>query len=98
MRENRLYQRFRWLFRYYDALLFLESTLENGRADSMKEALNLYETHLHQERMEVNSRITLEMNMRQCQMLAGIEESMARVERDANIAATFSILNFLSNC
>lgn len=83
-------------YRYYDAVIFLESMLVNGRADSMKEALNLYETHLHQQRLETNSQLAFEMNKRQCEMLTDINTSAKRAERNSSIAATFSILSFLN--
>ncbi|MCQ2565799.1 MAG: hypothetical protein MJ194_03000 [Clostridia bacterium] len=82
-------------YRYYDALVFFENALENGRADSMKEALNLYETYLHQVRMETNARLTTEMNRRQCEMLVNINEKANQAARNSSIAATFSILSFL---
>lgn len=48
-------------YRYYYAASYLESALINGRADSMKEALNLYETHLHQQTLEANNQAALEI-------------------------------------
>lgn len=37
-----------------DAVEFFYNVINNYRADSMKEAINLYETHMHQQRVESN--------------------------------------------
>lgn len=39
-------------YRYLDAAKFILFYLENGRADNMKEACNLYEEELHRQKME----------------------------------------------
>ena len=83
-------------YRYYDAAEFFESALANGRADSMKEAINLYELHLHQLQMESNSRQMLEQQRMQSNMLANIEASANSAAMNSGIAATFSVLNFIS--
>lgn len=83
-------------YRYYDAVSFLEASLANGRADSMKEALNQYELYLHQKALEMNSRASLELNRQQCAMMASIESHARNAERNSGIAAAFSIFNFLS--
>ena len=54
------------LKRYYSskylnlkAVLFLLEVLQTGRADSSKEAYNLYEEELHREKMQENARGTV---------------------------------------
>lgn len=39
-------------YRYYSAALYVHQVLVNARADSLKEALNLYEDQLHRWKME----------------------------------------------
>ena len=41
--------------------------VENRRADSWKDVVNLYETHLHQVRLEENARKTLEQSILQAE-------------------------------
>lgn len=82
-------------YRYYDAVAFFESALANGRADSMKEAINLYEEHIHRMNMELNGRQMLEQSRMQGVMLANIEENSRAAAYNSNMAATFSILNYL---
>ena len=84
-------------YRSYDAVVFFESALANGRADSMKEALNLYEEHLHRAALEMNSQLTLEQSRRQSAMLASIEDSARQTAINSGIAAGFSVLNYLSH-
>lgn len=84
-------------YRNYNAVAFFESALANGRADSMKEALNLYEEYLHRAAMELNSQLALEQSRQQSAMLANIEESSRQTAVNSGIAAGFSVLNFLSN-
>ncbi len=84
-------------YRNYNAVVFFESALANGRADSMKEALNLYEEYLHRAALELNSQMALEQSRQQSAMLANIEESSRQTAVNSGIAAGFSVLNFLSN-
>ena len=84
-------------YRNLAAVTFFESALANGRADSMKEALNLYEEHLHRTALEMNSQLALEQSRRQSAMLADIEASSRQTAINSGIAAGFSVLNFLSN-
>lgn len=46
-----------------DAAEFFYNTINNYRADSLKEAINLYETHLHQQRVETNQQKALNQQM-----------------------------------
>ena len=84
-------------YRYYDAVSFFESALVNGRADSMKEAINLYESHLHMKALESDSQAMLRMNQRQSEMLGSINASSNAAARNSEIAATFSVLSFLNS-
>lgn len=82
-------------YRYYDAVAFFEKVIMNGQADSLKEATNLYEEYLHRLRMEINSQKLLEKAEQQVAMLAQIEINSYEAARNAGIAATFSIANYL---
>lgn len=46
-----------------DASEFFYNLINNYRADSLKEAINLYETHLHQQRVETNQQKALNQQM-----------------------------------
>lgn len=82
-------------YRYYDAVSFFENALTNGRADSLKEAINLYEEHIHRQNMELNSRQILHQNRMQSEMLANIEQSAQQAAVNTGITATFTILQYL---
>jgi len=83
-------------YRYYDAAVFIESALENGRAESMKEAINLYENHLHQMRMENYNRQILFANEQQCKMLTAIEDNTNSIDRTTSTMLGFNVWQFLS--
>ncbi|MDY3691883.1 MAG: hypothetical protein SO072_07920 [Dysosmobacter sp.] len=82
-------------YRYYDAVVFFESALANGRADSMKEAINLYEETIHRQNMELHGRQMLEQCRMQSAMLANIEQYSKEAAINSGIAASFSVLNYL---
>lgn len=82
-------------YRYYDAVAYFEHVLANEQADSMKEAINLFEEYLHRQRLEQNSAILLEQAQRQSQMLSNIERSSNAAAQNSGMAAAFSILNYL---
>lgn len=82
-------------YRYYDAVAYFEHVLANEQAESMKEAINLFEEHLHRQRLEQNSAILLEQAQRQSQMLSNIERSSNAAAQNSGMAAAFSILNYL---
>ena len=46
-------------YRSFEALSFFEQALANGRAESIKEVMNLYEEHLHRMTLEQNSNLAL---------------------------------------
>lgn len=83
-------------YRYFAAVSFFESALANGRADNMKEAINLYEEHIHRQSMEANSRALLEQSRQQSAMMASIERSARQTAINTDTTAIFSVLNFLS--
>lgn len=82
-------------YRYYYAAQFFEKALSNYRADSMKEAVNLFEEYLHRQNLENQNQQMLINNQRQNQMLANIEADSASAARGSNMAAAFSVLNFM---
>lgn len=82
-------------YRYYDAVAYFEHVLANEQADSMKEAINLFEEYLHRQRLEQNSAILLEQAQRQSEMLSNIEHSSNVAAQNSGMAAAFSILNYL---
>lgn len=82
-------------YRCYDAVLFMERAARNGRADNMKEAINLYEEDLHRRRLETNSAVAIHMQQEQCKMLSDIEYNSHRAAVNSGIAATFSVLSYL---
>lgn len=83
-------------YRYYDAVAFFENALANGRADSMKEAVNLYETHLHQMRLENANQQMLFINEQQSKMMAEIEKNTRDAKRATELNTAFNVLYFLS--
>lgn len=84
-------------YRYYDAAVYFEKALANGQAESMKEAINLYEEHMHRMALEEDSKIALEQSRRQSAMLADIQDSSRQTAKNSAIAATFSVLNFMDS-
>lgn len=81
-------------YRYYNAVSHFEHTLANGQADSMKEAISLYEEFLHRCRLEADSARIIQENMRQTEMLESINKSSKSTAINSGVAATFSILSF----
>ncbi len=83
-------------YRSFEALSFFEQALANGRAESMKEVMNLYEEHLHRMTLEQNSNLALQQQYIQTQMISAVKQSAHNASVNAGIAAGFSILSFLS--
>lgn len=83
-------------YQNYEAVCFFEQALANGRADSMQEAINLYEEQLHRMTMEQNSRRAVQEQYLQSQMIADIQKSSRAAAINSGIAATFSVLTFLN--
>lgn len=84
-------------YRFYDAVAFFEKVLANGQADSMKEAMNLYDRHTHERTLERNSQLSIERANQQSAMLAQIERNSREMVRNSNMAAVFSIATFLKS-
>ena len=82
-------------YRNYNAAQFFESALANGRADNMKEAVNLYEDELHKMRLENMSAQTLRASEQQARMLASIEESSRVTANVSKANLVFNVLAFL---
>jgi hypothetical protein len=82
-------------YRYYHAVSFFEQALSNGRADSMKEAVNLYEEELHRQKLENQNQQMMMDNACQMEMMANIEQNTSDAARNSGVAAAFSILNYL---
>lgn len=83
-------------YRTYDAVSYFEHLLENGHAETMKEALILYDEYLHRQSMLVDNQRMIQQNIQQRQMLEQIEATTNSAARSANVAAAFSIATFLS--
>lgn len=83
-------------YQNFEAVCFFEQALANGRADSMKEAINLYEEHLHRMTLEQNSNRAVQEQYLQSQMVADIQKSSRTAAINSGIAATFSVLAFLN--
>lgn len=82
-------------YRTYDAVCYFEHLLENGHADSMKEALILYDEYVHREGMRIDNQRLIQQNLQQRKMMAHVEQLASAASRDAKIATVFSIANFL---
>lgn len=84
-------------YRYYYAASFLEQALANYRADSMKEALNLYEDHVHKLKMESYQAENLRINQEQAGMIAEIERNTHQSAVANQIEAAAIIFAYLNN-
>lgn len=65
-----------------DAVEFFYNAINNYRADNLKEAINLYETHLHQQRVETNQQKALNQ-----QMLGNLLSAGSLVMQGATLSA-----------
>ena len=83
-------------YQYFYAVSFFEQALANGRADSMKEAINLFEEQLHRETLEQNSRRMLDAQFEQSWMIAEAQQSARNASINSGIAAGFAALSFFS--
>ena len=82
-------------YRYYEAVEYFEKVLANGAAESMKEAIALYEESCHRRNIELNNSIIADQMRAQTQMMKYIEDNTGRTAYNSGIAATFSVLNYL---
>lgn len=76
-------------YRYPDAVDFFYDVITVGRANSMKEAMNLYEDHLHKWRLENKNEEILELQRQT------LEETIS-AKRASSMAAAFSMAAFFS--
>lgn len=82
-------------YRHYEAVRFFERVFVNGRAESLKEAMNLYEQDRasgardRQGKLILNRQVELERLERQTQALA------ASADRSARIAAAVTLFSFI---
>ena len=84
-------------YRNYDAVSYFEKVLANEKADSMKEAMLLYDEYIHRQALEFGNTRMQNIAQQQSAMLANIETMSGRTELNTRISAGFSVLNFLSN-
>lgn len=82
-------------YRNYDAVSYFEKVFSNQQADSLKEAMNLYDEYAHRQAMELGNARLQNIAQKQSEMLANIERLSAQTERNTRIEAGFTILNFL---
>ena len=82
-------------YRCYDAVCFFEAVLANGRAENLKQAMDLYEEHKFRLSMEQQNNLLLQRQRLQSEMIASLEENAARAAQNAELALNFSILSFL---
>ena len=79
-------------YRCYDAAVYLEYVLANRLADTMKEAMHLYQMMLHQRRMENYQQQLILANQRQAHMLTAIEQNTRLTSQAAaSIALSYII-------
>lgn len=74
-------------YRCFDAAVYLEYVLANRQADTMKEAMNLYQLMLHQRRMENYQQQLVATSQLQSQMLTDIEHNTALTGQAASAIA-----------
>ncbi|MFM9414538.1 hypothetical protein ACKQTC_09190 [Peptococcus simiae] len=82
-------------YRNYEAVSYFEKLFANGQADSMKEAVNLFDEYAHRSKMESNTERSLMIARQQSLMLQNIEFNSARAADAASVGAFFSVLNYL---
>lgn len=83
-------------YRTYDAVSYFERLLENGHAESMKEALILYDEYVHREGMRLDNQRMIQQNLQQCRMMENIEQVANAAANNARTAAAFSVASFIA--
>lgn len=91
--EN-LFRSFPEDYLYTDALYFMDRALKNGRADSLKEAINLYEDTVYKQNIANEMR---QHHEEQIQYLRSIENESRRAANNAANAAFWGAMNYMSN-
>ena len=79
-------------YRYSEALRFMLKTLRNGRADNLKEAINLYEDYIYKMKNEM-----IRQHQEQLDYLRSIENQSTRAANNAAAAAFFSAANYFNS-
>lgn len=82
-------------YRTYDAVSYFEHLLENGHADSMKEALILYDENVHRLSQRLDNQRIIQQNIQQREMLAHIEQQTRTAAHNSSVAAAFSIASYI---
>ena len=77
-------------YRYEIAMSTIAGYFSSGRADSLKEAFNLYEEQVHRWRMESAANRAVELQRQQTAYLASIRATSA-------ISAAANVANYLKN-
>lgn len=65
-------------YRYFLAAAYMENVVRNGRADTLKEALNLFEEQRHRWEIEASNREMIAQNARMQEQLMDISAQQAR--------------------
>lgn len=60
-------------YRYYTAVHYIQQTLVHGRADSLKEAMNLYEDQMHKWKIENNQQYLIKVMQQQNETLVAMK-------------------------
>ena len=84
-------------YRFYDAVVYFEKALANGRAENLKEAMLQYDEEQHRLAMENANQMMLQYQLQQNAMLASIEKSSRSSAVNSGICAAFSVLSFLDS-
>ena len=81
-------------YRYSEALRFMLKKLRNGRADNLKEAINLYEDYIYKQEMKNEM---IRQHQEQLDYLRSIENQSTRAANNAAAAAFFSAANYFNS-
>lgn len=84
-------------YRCYSAISYFEHLFENGHADSMKEALILYDEYVHRQEMLAENQAIIAQNQLQLEMLERVERSSRSAARSSAAAAVFSAINLFTS-
>lgn len=82
---------------YYEAVTYIRDCLRNWRADSMKEALNLYEEQLHRWKLEQSARDQAEYQRIMTQYEAENARNIKAIRTSTAISAATNVANLLRN-
>ena len=82
-------------YRNYDAVSYFEKVFANGQALTWREAMMLYDNHVHCRTLECGNARLQNIARQQSAMMANMEKMEQEAARNARIATGFSILSFL---